>query len=266
MDGRNRTWVAVGVHFTSDGLGQKLRREFGNEGLAVWVALLAAAKRYPVEGMISYSNDADLWGLLGVDPPAFTADAFFKVTGAHHETRRSRRSGLMKVTLTNWDDLQRRRPRPSDDRSTTTRRRTNDASTTSKDPGQGAELRTTTRQDKDKDSDSDSEQVAFAAESRSIEEEKSSDEFAAFVDARALAEVRRRQSNGKQIDNPSGYARTIASDPDFIAETERVLSHRDCPRCGGEGMVEEYATGAGMVRFPCPANVVPDPPVHEDVQ
>ena len=35
--------------------------EFGNEGLAVWVCLLAAAKRSINEGVVSYTTEADFW-------------------------------------------------------------------------------------------------------------------------------------------------------------------------------------------------------------
>jgi len=106
MDGRRRRWVALDVEFTATPLGARLLGEFGNEGLLVWVALLAAAKRSPIEGTVRFHSEADLWGQLGIEAPPFPIDRFLMITGRLKETRRRTQGRATYVRLTRWEDLQ----------------------------------------------------------------------------------------------------------------------------------------------------------------
>lgn len=74
--------------------------------------------------------------------------------------------------------------------------------------------------------------------------------FDVFHRDRAAAEVQRRQREGLPVKNPGGLQRTIASDPEFVAESQRLWAHRDCSNCHGKGETEVWAPG-GTGRIPC---------------
>lgn len=75
--------------------------------------------------------------------------------------------------------------------------------------------------------------------------------FTTFNLKRAEAEVEKRQSQGLPVKSATGLKRTIADDPEFVAESKRIWGHRDCDDCGGKGFQEDYAPGAGMRRVEC---------------
>jgi hypothetical protein len=78
-----------------------------------------------------------------------------------------------------------------------------------------------------------------------------SNAFTAFNAARAVDAVRKRQKDGLPVKSPGGLARTIAADPDHVAESQRLWAHRECANCKGSGFTETYAPGAGQVRLSC---------------
>jgi hypothetical protein len=76
-----------------------------------------------------------------------------------------------------------------------------------------------------------------------------SEEFTVFNANRAAAELRKR---GKQVDNFSGYAKTIAEDPVFRTHSAKLWAHRECQRCAGKGTYNsDYAPGAGIRSIDC---------------
>lgn len=129
MDGRARQYVPLYVHFAESKLGVALKNEFGAEGLAVWICLLAAAKRSLPQGTLRFSSEADAWAQLGLldAQPNFTFEAFLKVTGRMKQTSRTRSGHLSNVLCTQWKrwndefDRQKDRERKSRKRAGNTR-------------------------------------------------------------------------------------------------------------------------------------------------
>lgn len=77
------------------------------------------------------------------------------------------------------------------------------------------------------------------------------DGFTAFNAKRAVAVVDHRIKQGLPVKNRSGLAKTIAEDPEHVAESQRIWAHRDCTACKGKGFTEEYAPGAGTRKVKC---------------
>lgn len=129
MDRRARQFVPLYVHFSESKLGVALKKEFGAEGLAVWICLLAAAKRNLPQGSFRYSSESDAWAQLGLldAPPNFTFEAFLKVTGRMKQTSRTSSGHLSNVVCTQWQhwndefDRQKDRERKSRKRAENTR-------------------------------------------------------------------------------------------------------------------------------------------------
>lgn len=78
-----------------------------------------------------------------------------------------------------------------------------------------------------------------------------SSEFDAFNAKRAVEAVRKRQRDGLPVKSPNGLARTIAADPEHVAESKRLWAHRECDACKGRGSKSVYGAGSGMVDVPC---------------
>jgi hypothetical protein len=76
---------------------------------------------------------------------------------------------------------------------------------------------------------------------------------AQFIADRALQAAKARKREGYDVRNVNALARTIAVDPDFIHETNRVWAHRECDACSTTGFVAIYAPGAGSVPVACDA-------------
>src|SRR5690606_41404139 len=66
-DRRRRQWIPLSASFPFDTTGTRLLEEFGNDGIALWVAFLTACKRSPIQGRISYGSEAEGWAQLGLD-------------------------------------------------------------------------------------------------------------------------------------------------------------------------------------------------------
>lgn len=113
MDGRRRRWIPLSVEFPFDKTGTRLQEEFGPAGVAVWVALLTAAKRAHVQGQFSYTTEEEAWRNLGIHGADFGWDDFLKVTGQLKKTRKRRRGRITDVQITaweDWNDTQKTRP------------------------------------------------------------------------------------------------------------------------------------------------------------
>jgi len=107
-DPRRRPWIAVSVDVGLDAFGDRLQERFGLAGIGAWVLLLAAAKKSPVEGQVTFASDEEFWRLLGLrDPPGFSPSAFLSTTGQFHQTARRRRGRLTDVSIPQWGGLQR---------------------------------------------------------------------------------------------------------------------------------------------------------------
>jgi hypothetical protein len=75
--------------------------------------------------------------------------------------------------------------------------------------------------------------------------------FTAFNADRAVAAVDHRIKQGLPVKNRNGLAKTIAADPEHVAESERVWAHRDCETCRGKGFVELWSPGGGNTQAEC---------------
>jgi hypothetical protein len=119
MDGRRRRWFAVDVLVAHSNTGTRIQEEFGPAGLAVWVCLLAAGKRSPVEGRVSFTSESEAWQILGILEPdrlGFTLEEFLDTLGRLKQTRRTpkktdgtRRGRVTNVEITRWGRWQKRR-------------------------------------------------------------------------------------------------------------------------------------------------------------
>lgn len=73
----------------------------------------------------------------------------------------------------------------------------------------------------------------------------------AFNRERAAAAVKERRKQGLLVKSDGGLARSIAADPEHLAESKRLWAHRECTKCKGKGSTEAYAPGAGTRLIPC---------------
>lgn len=105
-DSRRRRWYAMPVDWPHDNLGTRLHASFGNDGIAVWSALVAAAKRNHVEGTFTFATEEEAWHNLGLTPTVFTLEDFFRMTGRLKQTSKRRRGRVTDITLTRWEELQ----------------------------------------------------------------------------------------------------------------------------------------------------------------
>jgi hypothetical protein len=104
-DRRRRQWIPLSASFPFDTTGTRLLEEFGNDGIALWVAFLTACKRSPIQGRISYGSEAEGWAQLGLDPiEGLDLDTFWTFTGRIKKTRRTRRGRITNVICTVWGE------------------------------------------------------------------------------------------------------------------------------------------------------------------
>lgn len=101
--GAKRRWIPLSTEFPHDKTGTRLLEELGPAGLAVWVALLTAAKRSHNQGTFSYVSEGDAWEKLGVHGTEFSFEEFLAVTGRVKKTRRTRRGRITDVQITAWE-------------------------------------------------------------------------------------------------------------------------------------------------------------------
>ena len=121
-DGRRRRWIPLSVEFPFDKTGTHLQDEYGPAGLGMWVALLTAAKRAPIQGQFSYTTEAEAWQQLGIVDPPCTFDEFVSFTGRIKKTRKRRRGRITDVQITGWEqwnNTQKTRPERGDNPSVT---------------------------------------------------------------------------------------------------------------------------------------------------
>jgi hypothetical protein len=119
IDGRRRSWFACSVDILHSATGTKLQDELGPAAVACWIGLLAAAKRSPNEGRLSFSSEAEAWQLIGITRPedlGFTFEDLLKTLGTQKQTRKTRRGRVTNVVVTHWEDWQTSRSGPRNTR------------------------------------------------------------------------------------------------------------------------------------------------------
>jgi hypothetical protein len=112
IDGRRRPWIAVSVNVAHSTTGTRLQKELGPAALGAWVGLLAACKRSPIEGRISFTSEAEAWQIIGILEPerlGFTLEDLLKTLGTQKQTKRTRRGRVTNVEVTHWEQWQRPR-------------------------------------------------------------------------------------------------------------------------------------------------------------
>lgn len=102
LDGRRRRYVPVDTLVAFSPFGSKLYDKWAMEGLCTWMLLLAAAKREPVQGVFTYTSEAEAWTKLGATATSFTFDAFLTFCGRNKQTRKRHSGRITYVTLTSW--------------------------------------------------------------------------------------------------------------------------------------------------------------------
>lgn len=105
-DLRRRQYVPLDVYFMSKKTGTRIQQKYGLEGIGVFVATLAAAKRSSVQGTILWNSEGDAWAKLGLTDatPHFTFQDFVTTLG-HLKQTRTRRIGQLKETrFTRWEE------------------------------------------------------------------------------------------------------------------------------------------------------------------
>lgn len=117
VDDRRRRWIPLSVEFPFDKTGTHLQDQYGPAGLGMWVALLTACKRAPIQGTFSYTTDADAWEKLGIVDPPCTFEEFVAFTGRIKKTKKRARGRIKDVQITGWEqwnNTQKTRPGRSD--------------------------------------------------------------------------------------------------------------------------------------------------------
>lgn len=104
FDNRRRQYVPLYVMVAFGKFGSKLIEKWGIEGIGTWMLFLAACKREPVQGTLTYTSDDEAWTKLGARAAGFTLDEFWRVTGHLKKTSRRRSGRISYVTCTVWED------------------------------------------------------------------------------------------------------------------------------------------------------------------
>jgi hypothetical protein len=98
---RPAPYAPLSVTFATGRTGTAIQNKHGLEGLAVWAAMIAAAKRG--RGQIVFATASD-WQAIGIlRPPKFTLTEFLKTTGRMKQTRTTRHGHVMYVDLTAYE-------------------------------------------------------------------------------------------------------------------------------------------------------------------
>lgn len=228
IDGRRRPWIAVSVNVAHSTTGTRLQEELGPAALAAWIGLLAACKRSPIEGRISFTSESEAWQIIGILEPkrlGFTLEEFLDVLGRLKQTRRTGnntprtrnktertpRGRVTNVQVTHWEQWQRPRsePRNANEKQTKSER---DAP-----PDQDQD------QDHDIDPDPDQRGLGFAIQ-----------------DARNDPEVRNADKVGRHRfrEDPAKY--------NAMADKESAfLRMKACPDCDSNG--HAWVTSDGQI-------------------
>lgn len=103
-DRRRRQYVPLYVHFCSGPTGQKILGRFGMEGVGVWAAMLAAAKRSPIQGTFEWLSETDAWGKIGCSkrPPEFTFAEFVRFLGRQKLASTQKYGEVSQTSITAW--------------------------------------------------------------------------------------------------------------------------------------------------------------------
>jgi hypothetical protein len=99
---RPNFYAPLSVTFATDPMGTRLQEEYGAEGLGVWAAMIAAAKRG--RGQIVFAHDSDWQAIDILSPPSFTLRAFLKTTGTMKQTSTKTHGRVLYVLLTRYED------------------------------------------------------------------------------------------------------------------------------------------------------------------
>lgn len=94
VDKRRQPYVAIDVWFLFGNTNDRLLSKFGPAGPLAWLGLIAAAKRAPVQGTLSYVNEQDFWSQIGLPQEhlnGMTMDALLGELGKLKQTSRSGR-------------------------------------------------------------------------------------------------------------------------------------------------------------------------------
>ena len=87
---------------------EKLLAKFGPSGPLAWFALLAAAKRAPIQGVVSCLGERDFWNQLGLENddhhPPF--EEFLKLLGQLKQTSRTCSGRRLNVRISNFERWQ----------------------------------------------------------------------------------------------------------------------------------------------------------------
>lgn len=102
QDGRRRRYVPVDTLVAFSPFGAKLNDKWEMEGLCAWMLLLAAAKREPVQGVFTFTSEAEAWTKLGATAVSFTFDEFLTFCGRNKQTRKRRSGRITYVEITGW--------------------------------------------------------------------------------------------------------------------------------------------------------------------
>jgi hypothetical protein len=110
---RPAPYAPLSVTFATGRTGTAIQNKYGVEGLGVWAAMIATAKRG--RGQIMFAHDQD-WPAIGVmRPPGFALRDFLKTTGQMKQTRTETSGLTIYVQLTRYgdwnDDAHRQRER-----------------------------------------------------------------------------------------------------------------------------------------------------------
>lgn len=100
---RPTPYTPLSVTFATGQTGTAILDEYGLEGLAVWAAMLAAAKYE--EGLIVFRHEDD-WGAIGLatHAPEFTLNDFLTFLGRRKQTRKTRQGRVLYVELRRWSE------------------------------------------------------------------------------------------------------------------------------------------------------------------
>lgn len=117
MDKRRRQYAALDVWFLASNTVQDIAERFGSDGVVCWLAMIAAAKRSPVQGSLQFANEATfretiMWPDTLELPPL---DEFLAFLSKRKQIARTRKktgkTGTRRVletyTLTNFQQWQR---------------------------------------------------------------------------------------------------------------------------------------------------------------
>jgi hypothetical protein len=130
-DQRRRQYVPLSTTFAHRGTGTRLLDKFGKDGLLVWVCLIAAAKRSPEQGTVELPEGNE-WHVLGLqnDPPDFPLTDLLNELGKMKQTSRRAVGRTLYVTLTHFEEWNKKPRNDAEAKRSRRKRATNTADDT----------------------------------------------------------------------------------------------------------------------------------------